>query len=549
MPKLFHCLKEYSGELFVKDLVAGITVGLVALPLAMAFAISSGVAPQAGLATAIVAGFLSSLLGGSRAQVSGPTGAFVVVVGGIVAKYGLDGLHIVTLLAGVMILVLGLTGLGKAIEFIPRPVVIGFTNGIAVLIASTQLKDFFGLSVLHVSTEFLGRMFNLWDARATVDWPTVTVASCSLVVILLFRKFVPRVPWAIVALFGATAAVAWLKLPVDTIGSRFGEIPRGLPRPSLPPFRVELVGVLLGPAVTVALLGSVESLLSAVVSDRMTKDKHDSNTELVAQGVANIVSPVFGGIPSTGAIARTATNVRSGAQTPVAGIVHSLLLLLIVLFAAPLAKYVPMAVLSSILLVVAYNMGEWGEIRGIVRLSKADSAVWLVTFLLTVFADLTVAVQAGMILAALLFITRVSSTTVVTEVDRHYVQEGEEHSLQGKDIPEGVRIVRIQGPFLFGTTSKLEEVLARLDSMPPVVVVRLRNMTAIDATGMQALEDFAQAVADSGRHVLFCGAQKQPRQFMERGGFSEVVGEDNVCPNVDTAIVRANEILAKSTQP
>lgn len=547
LPKSALCLRNYSWSLFSKDLIAGLTVGLVALPLAMAFAISSGMPPQAGLATAIVAGFLSSLLGGSKTQVSGPTGAFVVVVAGIVAKYGEVGLHQVTLLAGIMMLLLGVTGLGKAVQFIPRPVVIGFTNGIAVLIASTQLKDLFGLDIQKVPSEFMARMVSVWDARASMNPQALALGVGALVVIVVMRSLAPKVPGTIIALFGGTILAFAAKLTVETVGSRFGEIPRGLPPVQVPPLRLDLMGVLIGPALTVTMLGSIESLLSAVVSDRMTKDKHNSNVELVAQGVANIASPLFGGLPSTGAIARTATNVKSGANTPVAGMIHALVLLVIVLVAAPLAKYIPMCVLASILLVVAYNMGEWREIPDILKLSKADSAVWGLTFLLTVFADLTVAVQAGMILAALLFITRVASTTQVSEVSTEYVEAGRDHVLQDKAIPDGVRILRIQGPFLFGTTSKLDEFKEKVDQMPPVVILRLRNMTAIDATGMQSLEDFANVVKDSGRHVLFCGAQEQPRHFMDRSGFAAHVGQENVCPNVDAALTRARMIVSGQT--
>lgn len=543
LPKSFYCLRDYSWQTFSKDLIAGVTVGLVALPLAMAFAISSGVPPQAGLATAIVAGFLSSLLGGSRAQVSGPTGAFVVVVAGIVAKYGTVGLHQVTLLAGIMILLLGVTGLGKAVQFIPRPVVLGFTNGIAILIASTQLKDFFGLEAPKVPSEFMSRMVTLWDVRVSVHQSALLLGLGCLAVIILFRWLAPKVPGTILALFGGTIIALVLKLPVETVGSRFGEIPRGLPPLQVPPLRLDLMGSLLGPALTVTMLGSIESLLSAVVSDRMLKDRHNSNVELVGQGIANIISPLFGGLPSTGAIARTATNVKSGARTPVAGMIHALVLLLIVLVAAPLAKYIPMSVLAAILLVVSYNMGEWKEIPDILRVSRADAAVWAVTFLLTVFADLTVAVQAGMILAALLFITRVASTTQVTEVSSEYVETGRDHILQDKSIPKGVRILRIQGPFLFGTTAKLDDFHDKLADMPPVVIVRLRNMTALDATGMKSLEDFADEVTRSGRHVLFCGAQEQPKRFMERSGFPAHVGAENVCPNVDAALARARELI------
>lgn len=548
-PQLFASLKGYSVEKFWHDAIAGLTVGLVALPLAMAFAISSGVPPQAGLATAIIAGFLSSALGGSTVQVSGPTGAFVVVVSGIVAKHGVDGLHQVTLLAGVMILFLGLTGLGKAVQFIPRPVVIGFTNGIAVLIASTQVRDFFGLKLGTVPSEFLPRVIALWDARGTVSTAAFIVGVASLAVILGFRRFAPKIPGTVVALVLATALVALAKVGVETVGSKFGAIPRGLPPLAVPPLRMDLMASLIGPAMTVAMLGSIESLLSAVVGDRMTRDRHNSNTELVAQGVANIVSPLFGGIPSTGAIARTATNVRSGAKTPVAGMVHAGVLLVIVLAAAPLASMVPMAVLAAILFVVAWNMGEWSEIPAILRASKADGAVWALTFTLTVFADLTVAVQFGMILAGLLFITRVSSTTQVSEVSSEYVERGRDHVLQDKEIPEGVRIIRIQGPFLFGTTEKLEAFHQLVSDMPPVIVLRLRNMTALDGTGMQALEDFARLVHESGRHILFCGAHDQPRLFMEKSGFAAHVGHENICANVDQALSRAKELLAGHSTP
>ncbi|MBI4890823.1 MAG: sodium-independent anion transporter, partial [Acidobacteria bacterium] len=420
-PKLFQSLKEYDSGTFVSDLIAGVTVGLVALPLAMAFAIASGLTPQAGIYCAIVTGFLASLLGGSKTQISGPTGAFVVVIAGIVAKYGVGGLFMCTMMAGVILVVMGLTGMGSAVKFIPRPIVIGFTNGIALLIASTQIKDFFGLKVENVPGELVERMEVLVQKADTFTPLEFAVGLTSLAVIVFFTKFVPRVPGAIVVLFGSTIAVSVLNLDVATIGTKFGGIPAGLPQLHIPAFQGRMIFKLLSPALTVAMLGAIESLLSAVVADRMSKDKHNPNTELFAQGVANLVSPLFGGLPATGAIARTATNIRSGGKTPMAGIIHALTLLIILVAAAPLAKNVPLAALAAILFVVAYNMGEWFEIPEILKLGRRDVSVWAVTFFLTVFADLTVAVEFGMVMAALVFISRVALTTTVSQVTNDYL--------------------------------------------------------------------------------------------------------------------------------
>ncbi|MCC7126914.1 MAG: sodium-independent anion transporter, partial [Acidobacteria bacterium] len=410
-PTLLDALSTYDRHALAADLVAGLTVGVVALPLAMAFGIASGVTPQAGIYTAIVGGLFVSLLGGSKIQIGGPTGAFVVIVAGIIAAHGLPGLLMVTMMAGVILLFLAVTGLGKAVQFIPRPVVIGFTNGIALLIASTQIKDFFGLPVANVPTEFFERMEVLFAALPALNPIAFGLAATSLAIVLLVPRWLPRVPGAIVALVVATAAVAIFDLPVETIGTTFGGIPSGLPAVAIPTFRADLILPLLPSALTVALLAAIESLLSAVVADAMTGDRHNPSAELLAQGVANIASPLVGGIPVTGAIARTATNFRSGARTPVAGIVHALTLLVIVLLLAPLATYVPLATLAAVLLVVAYNMGEWREIGGIWRLDWADRSVWMITFALTVVADLTVAVEVGMALAALLYIYRVTDTT------------------------------------------------------------------------------------------------------------------------------------------
>jgi sulfate permease, SulP family len=545
LPKSVICLRDYDLSKFLRDVVAGITVGLVALPLAMAFAIASGLTPQAGIYCAVVTGFLISALGGSKTQIGGPTGAFVVVVAGIVAAHGIDGLFMCTVMAGILLIILGVTGMGTAVKFIPRPVVIGFTNGIAVLIASTQIKDFFGLRLEKVPGVFWQRVealagaFPTWSAKATV------LALCTVVVMVGCRAISTRIPGAIVAMLGATAVAYFLKLPVETIGTRFGGIPSGLPHFTIPHFRTDLIHGLLGPAFTVAMLGAIESLMSAVVSDRMSNDRHNPNVELIGQGVANIVSPMFGGLPATGAIARTATNIRAGAQSPVAGMIHALTLVCILLFAAPLASYIPMAALAGILLVVAYNMGEWREIPQLLRLTKTDISVWLVTFALTVFADLTVAVEAGMILAALLFIARVANTTTVSEVTDDYIEDGRVHILQDKDIPYYATIFRIHGPFLFGATEKLAAVTENMHELPPIVIIRLRNMTAIDATGIYALEEVARQLHSTGRTLILCGAREQPAQLIHQAEFEDVVGRENICANVLEALRRAETVFEK----
>jgi sulfate permease, SulP family len=542
LPRSVHILsKGYPLHSFSADLIAGLTVGLVALPLAMAFAISSGLTPQAGIYCAIITGAIISALGGTRVQIGGPTGAFVVVVSGIVTQYGIDGLFMCTMMAGVMLILMSVTGTGTAVKYIPKPVIVGFTNGIALVIASTQVKDFLGLTV-DLPGEFIGRMRGLILHAPETSITALGLGAATLTLLLVWNRLVAKVPAYIVALLAGTAGAYALGLHVDTIGSRFGGIPAGLPEFHWPTFRPSLILTLLSPALTVAMLGAIESLLSAVVADRMTGDRHNPNTELFAQGVANIVSPLFGGLPATGAIARTATNVRSGARTPVAGVIHSLTLLLVLLVAAPLAASVPLAVLAAILFVVAWNMGEWREIPDLITHSRTDAAVWLATFTLTVLADLTVAVEVGMILAALLFIRRVAATTTVTRVTRHYVESGRTHILQDKRIPDDVAIFRIHGPFLFGSTDKLDEITEKIGSLPPIVILRLRNMTAIDATGLSAIEDLAERLRASGRTLLLCGAPPQPAALMRRAEFDHVVGVKNICPDIQHALTRAAEI-------
>jgi len=542
LPKSVLCLRDYNASKFLRDLVAGITVGLVALPLAMAFAIASGLTPQAGIYCAIVTGFLISLLGGSKTQIGGPTGAFVVVIAGIVTLHGVDGLFMCTMMGGVLLMIMGIAGMGTAVKFIPRPVVIGFTNGIAILIASTQVKDFFGLQLAKVPGVFWQRMEALAASFHTLSYTATALAAGTVLVIILCRAISDRIPGAIVAFLLGTVAVVLFKLPVETVGSRFGGIPAGLPHFLLPRFRTDLIHGLLGPAFTIAMLGAIESLMSAVVSDRMSNDHHNPNVELLGQGVANIVSPMFGGLPATGAIARTATNIRAGAQSPIAGIIHALTLLCILLFAAPLVSHVPLAVLAGILMVVSYNMGEWREIPQLLKLTRTDISVWLVTVSLTVFADLTVAVEAGMTLAALLFISRVASTTTVSEVTDDYVEDGRMHILQDKDIPYYVTIFRIHGPFLFGATDKLSVVTENLSTLPPVVILRLRNMTALDATGVFAIEDVARQLHATKRTLILCGAREQPASLIHQAEFEELVGAENICDNVQSALRRAEQV-------
>src|SRR6266849_385583 len=485
LPKSVLCLRDYSLNKFLHDLLAGITVGLVALPLAMAFAIASGLTPQAGIYCAVVTGFLISALGGSSTQVGGPTGAFVVVIAGIVAVHGVEGLFMCTVMAGVILVIIGLTGMGTAVKYIPRPIVIGFTNGIAILIASTQVKDFFGLKLEKVPGVFWSRIEALAQNFHTFSLEATALAAGTIVIIIVCRTVSNRIP------------------------------------------------------------GAIESLMSAVVSDRMSNDRHNPNVELVAQGVANVVSPMFGGLPATGAIARTATNIRSGAKTPVAGMIHALTLLAILLFASKLVSFVPMAVLAGILMVVSYNMGEWREIPLLLKLTKTDISVWLVTFALTVFADLTVAVQAGMILAALLFISRVAATTTVSQVTDDYVEDGRVHILQDKDIPYYATIFRIHGPFLFGATDKIDVVTENIHKLPPVVILRLRNMTALDATGLFALEEVARTLKKSGRELILCGAREQPLRLIQQTEFEQLVGPENICDNVQDALRRAEEAFER----
>lgn len=543
-PKLRECLAGYDRATFSADLTAGVVVGVVALPLAMAFAIASGVKPEAGIFTAVIAGFIISALGGTRVAIGGPTGAFIVILYGIGAKYGLDNLAICTVMAGAILLVMGFAKLGTMIKFIPYPVTMGFTSGIAVLIFSTQVKDFLGLQVASVPSEFIDKMLVLGRALGTTHWPTLALAAASLAIIKLWPKsWQRRVPGSIVALVLGTAAVALLQIPVETIGSRFGGIPQGLPAPHIPALSWENIQHLFQPATTIALLAAIESLLCAVVSDGMIDDQHDSNQELVAQGLANIVSPLFGGIAATGAIARTATNVRSGARTPVAGIIHALVLLVIILVAAPLAKFVPLATLSAVLVTVALHMGEWHNFGRLRKWPVSDAAIFLTAFVLTVVIDLTAAVEIGMVLAAVLFIKRSAETTQIMAVDQSTETEGSQHSLVGKQVPKGVMVYRIFGAFFFGAADKLESALKRLKEEPEVLILRMRKVIAMDATGLNALEDLYERLHRKGKHLVLSAPHTQPLAVMENAGFIDRLGRENVCAHIDAALARSREIL------
>jgi SulP family sulfate permease len=554
-PKLLDTLKGYSSQTFFADLVAGITVGIVAIPLAMAFAIASGVKPEAGIFTAVIAGFLISALGGSRVAIGGPTGAFVVIIYGIGQQYGASNLLICTIMAGVILLIMGFAKLGTMIKFIPYPVTVGFTSGIAVLIFSTQIKDFFGLQLSNpMPADFISKLQVFATHLQLIHWPTLALAGFSTAVILTWPKKLARwVPGSIVALLiGTVLAVLFqstLLRDVATIGSRFGGIPHALPSLRIPEFDWHNLQNLIRPATTIALLAAIESLLCCVVADGMIDDRHDSNQELMAQGLANIFSPLFGGIAATGAIARTATNVKNGGRTPVAGIIHSLTLFIVILAAAPLAKYIPLATLSAVLVVVAYNMGEWHQFVRLRKWPKSDAAVFLTAFGLTVITDLTIAVEIGMVLATILFIKRISETTQITAVDQSTETEGAHHSLIGKEIPNGVLVFRVFGAFFFGAVDKLETALQRARQDPQVLILRMRKVLAMDATGLNALEDLYDKLHKRGKYLVLSGPHTQPLLVMDKAGFLDRIGRENVCADIDAALERSRKILGLPPGP
>lgn len=546
-PKLFTTLKDYTSKQFFADLSAGTIVGIVALPLAIAFGIASGVTPEKGLITAIIAGFIISLLGGSRVQIGGPTGAFIVIVYGIVQQYGMNGLIIATIMAGVILVIMGFARFGSVIKFIPHPVVVGFTSGIALLIFSTQIKDFFGLAIDKVPSEFFDKWIDYSYNFSTINYYAFGTAALALFIIMIFPKITHKIPGSIVALLLTTAIVQIFHFPVETIGSKFGELPSALPSPVFPQIDFVTIKNLIGPATTIAILAAIESLLSAVVADGMIGGRHRSNMELVAQGVANIVTPLFGGIPATGAIARTATNIKNGGRTPVAGIVHALVLLLITLFFGQYAKLIPMATLAAILIIVAYNMSEWRSFVEIFKSPKSDIAVLLTTFGLTVVFDLTIAIQVGMVLAVFLFMRSMAMVTNVGIITRELKDDDDEsfdaNAITNKKVPDDVEVFEINGPFFFGAVSKFRDAMRFIERPPKVLIIRVRNVPAIDGTGIHALEEVYRESIKKGTQLLLSGVHTQPLMVLDQAGFLKVIGEENVLGNIDDSLDRAREIL------
>ena len=544
-PKLFTTLKTYTKDLFIADLSAGVIVGIVALPLAIAFAIASGVSPEKGVLTAIIAGFIISALGGSKVQIGGPTGAFVIIVFGIVQQYGLAGLTFATLLAGILLMIMGFAKMGTVIKFIPHPLIVGFTSGIAVIIFSTQIKDFLGLSIASVPSEF----FDKWHAYFTnlhlINWYSLAIGGGSIALILLWQKFNKKIPGSLVALLAATIATYVFQLPVETIGTKFGEISVSLQMADFSQFTFAQAKQLIEPAVTIAILAAIEALLSAVVADGMIGSRHRSNMELVAQGAANIASSVFGGIPATGAIARTATNIKNGGKTPVAGIIHAVTLLLVMLFFGTYASLIPLSALAAILIIVSYNMSEWRSFVRVLKSPKSDVSVLLITFFLTVVFDLTIAIEVGMVMSAFLFMHRMSMVTNVGVITREFNEEDVEdtQSINLKDVPKDVEVFEINGPFFFGAVDKFREAIDRVAERPKVLIIRMRNVPAIDSTGIAVLEKLCLDNRKHGTHFVLSGVHSQPLIAIGQAGLIDVFGEENIHDNIDSALTRTREIL------
>lgn len=550
-PRLLRDLRHYNKEKLAADTMAGLIVGIVALPLAIAFGIASGVSPEKGIITAIVAGFIISALGGSRVQIGGPTGAFIVIIYGIIQQFGLSGLMVATMLAGVFLLLLGFFRLGTIIKFIPYPIVVGFTSGIAVTIFTTQIKDLLGLTTAELPADFLSKWAAYFSALHTIDWPSAAVGLLSILVIVLTPKVSKKVPGSLVAIIVMTAGVWALKEyagvgSVKTIGDFYPDIKAQIPALEMPAVTWEQVKMLFPTALTIAVLGAIESLLSATVADGVCGDHHDSNQELIGQGIANLCTPLFGGIPATGAIARTMTNINNGGRTPVAGLVHAVVLLLIFLVLMPLAAYIPMACLAGVLVVVSYNMSGWRTFRELMRNPKSDISVLLITFLLTVVFDLTVAIEIGLVIACLLFMRRMAETTqikvIAGEIDPNEETDAELHE-EHLIIPEGVEVYEINGPYFFGIANKFEELMAAMDNHPEVRVIRMRRVPFIDSTGIHNLQNLCVMSHREGTHIVLSGVTPNVYAVLEHAGFCHLLGKDHICPNINVALDRAAAIV------
>ena len=554
-PKLFSCLHNYNRKTFTADLMAGIIVGIVALPLAIAFGIASGVTPEKGIVTAIVAGLVISILGGSKVQIGGPTGAFIIIVYGIIQEYGMEGLAIATLMAGLFLVLFGLLRLGTIIKYIPYPIVVGFTSGIAVTIFTTQIKDLFGLSLATNPSDFIEKWIAYICNFGTADIWCTLVGVIGIVIIVVTPRFSRKIPGSLVAIVVVTVAALLLKnfagvTSIETIGDRF-TINGNLPSAHMPALTWDAVKGLVSPALTIAILGAIESLLSATVADGVTADHHDSNTELVAQGVANIVSPIFGGIPATGAIARTMTNINNGGRTPIAGIVHAVVLLLVFLFFMPLARYIPMACLAGVLVVVSYGMCGWRSFKALLKNPKSDVAVLLITFFLTIVFDLTVAIEVGLIIACLLFMKRMAETTDVKAITDDEIDLNKEYdflstNLEHYTIPKGVEVYEINGPYFFGAGNKFEEVMAAFGDRPKVRVIRMRKVPFVDSTGIHNLTNLCNMSRKEGIQIVLSGVSPKVNAQLEKAGFYELLGKDNICDHISKALVRAGDISAGS---
>ena len=552
-PRLFATLRHYDRKTFMQDLMAGIIVGIVALPLAIAFGIASGVSPEKGIITAIVAGFIISMFGGSKVQIGGPTGAFIVIIYGIIQQYGMEGLTIATLMAGVFLILFGLLHLGTIIKYIPYPIVVGFTSGIAVTIFTTQIKDLFGLQMATVPSDFLKKWGAYIQDFRTIDPWSALIGVVSVVIIVVTPKFSKRIPGSLIAIIVMTLAALGLEnysgaTGIETIGDRF-TISSQLPSATVPGINWDTIKNLISPAFTIAILGAIESLLSATVADGVIGDHHDSNTELIGQGIANIASPLFGGIPATGAIARTMTNINNGGRTPVSGIVHAVVLLLIFLFLMPLAQYIPMACLAGVLVVVSYGMSGWRSFLALMKNPKSDVTVLLITFFLTILFDLTIAIEVGLLIACLLFMKRMAETTDVKVIMDEIVTEDESGISHANDehlaIPKGVEVYEINGPYFFGAGNRFEEIMASFGDRPQVRIIRMRKVPFVDSTGIHNLTNLCMMSKKEGIQIVLSGVNPKVHQTLQHAGFYALVGEKNICPHIKVALERAKDIIGQ----